>query len=240
MDKINAHHRPLDFDPDEDREVDDVTLVANLIGWSSRPTVQRTTEQGQAREILATALGVDAEQLLGLDEDALNTALGRLRSLVNQCERLASEAAIDDLTGAFRRGPGLSILQHEIDRARRNPDHRLAVLFLDVDGLKRVNDTRGHAAGDELLVNVVRVVRDRLRSYDLVVRYGGDEFICGLSGVGREEADHLTASIQSQIAERAGGAVSIGVAVLGDGDDAVALVGRADADLYSRRAARRR
>ena len=56
----------------------------------------------------------------------------------------------------------------------------IVVIFLDVDGLKHVNDTEGHASGDRLLVDTVATIRKRVRSYDLVIRYGGDEFVCAL------------------------------------------------------------
>jgi diguanylate cyclase (GGDEF)-like protein len=97
------------------------------------------------------------------------------------------QAGIDDLTGAFRRERGLGDLQREIDRAQRS-DGRLVLAFVDVDGLKTINDTEGHAAGDQLLRDVALALRTGLRSYDLVVRYGGDEFVCALPGTDIEEA----------------------------------------------------
>ena len=87
--------------------------------------------------------------------------------------------ATDSLTGAWLRGPGLSELEREISRARRG-NGRLVVAYVDVNGLKAVNDTRGHAAGDALLARVVAALRSNLRPYELVVRVGGDEFICAL------------------------------------------------------------
>ena len=92
-------------------------------------------------------------------------------------DREASE--IDELTHVRRRGAGIKQLQREIDRARRAPEE-LMVAFVDVDGLKRVNDTKGHLAGDALLVAVADSLRACLRSYDLIMRFGGDEFVCVL------------------------------------------------------------
>ena len=62
-------------------------------------------------------------------------------------------------------------------RAKRT-QRSFVLAFIDVDGLKTTNDSLGHAAGDELLRRVVDTVRDHLRSYDLIVRFGGDEFLC--------------------------------------------------------------
>src|SRR6202011_6011047 len=83
-------------------------------------------------------------------------------------------AETDALTGTRTRAAGLAELDHEIDRARRTTSP-LVVAYVDVVGLKAVNDTRGHAAGDELLQHVVRAIRGHLRSYDSIVRLGGDE-----------------------------------------------------------------
>jgi diguanylate cyclase (GGDEF)-like protein len=156
--------------------------------------------------------------------------------------RLEAEAALDDLTGALRRGVGLRLLQGEIDRVRRSGGN-LVVAFVDCDDLKQVNDTEGHAAGDRLLQLVASTLRRRLRSYDLVVRYGGDEFICVLSGAGADGARGKLALIGSELRGLLGRSVfSVGLAEL-DGEDATettaGLIARADADLYASRTTRR-
>src|SRR5207249_4660498 len=102
-----------------------------------------------------------------------------------QAARDRAQAGVDGLTGALRRNRGLVDLQREIDRARRS-DGRLVLAFVDVDGLKGINDVQGHAAGDQLLRDVAVALRTGLRSYDLVVRYGGDEFLCVLPGTAIE------------------------------------------------------
>jgi len=95
------------------------------------------------------------------------------------------QAGSDELTGARRRGVGLEELRNEIERARRESDGRLVAAYMDVDGLKSVNDEQGHAAGDALLRAVAAGFRRHLRPYDLLIRLGGDEFLCALpSGTG--------------------------------------------------------
>jgi len=91
---------------------------------------------------------------------------------------------VDDLTGTLRRGAGLAALEREIGRARRHGDHLLTVAFIDLDSLKSVNDSSGHAAGDALLCELAGALTRRLRAYDLVVRWGGDEFVVALSHAG--------------------------------------------------------
>ena len=93
---------------------------------------------------------------------------------------LALEGA-DYLTGALRRRVGLAAIQRELDRTSRTGE-RLVVAFVDVDGLKAINDKRGHAAGDDRLRAVAQAIMQHLRSYDVIVRFGGDEFVCSLSG----------------------------------------------------------
>ena len=148
-------------------------------------------------------------------------------------------AGTDDLTGARRRGVGINELEREIERTRRMGGNLVAV-FVDVDGLKRVNDTLGHPAGDELLREVVKMVKHHMRSYDLVVRIGGDEFLCVLPDVSVDDArqrfDALNAELQ---AGPAAGSVSIGLAELRDGEGSADLIRRADSDLLSTRKAAR-
>ena len=195
------------------------------------------------REILSAALGLPDAALDELSGSAGEHLLGRLVELASRLRRLEAEAALDDLTGALRRGVGLRLLQAEVDRVRRT-DGRLVVAFLDVDGLKRVNDSGGHAAGDRLLQQVAQTLRRRLRSYDLVIRCGGDEFLCAMTGAGVDEARAKLALITAELASSAGHpAVSVGLAELDEDperlDDATSLVQRADAALYRSRASRR-
>ena len=92
-------------------------------------------------------------------------------------------AHLDSLTGALSRNLGRVTLQHEIERSRRSGEP-WALAFIDVDGLKELNDREGHAAGDVLLQTVVLALKDELRSYDPIVRLGGDEFLCGFTNTG--------------------------------------------------------
>lgn len=150
-----------------------------------------------------------------------------------------SAAAIDPLTGLYGRGAGVGLLRREMSRMRR-AGSPMIVAFLDVDGLKRTNDTHGHAAGDDVLRKVSDTVRAHLRSSDLLLRYGGDEFICALSGVGTEQAVKRFAHIHAALAEGAAPAsVSVGLAEMRPDDSVEDLICRADAALYATRQARR-
>ena len=156
---------------------------------------QRTTPD-QAR---STLYRVDTDRAQAASDRAL---AGRDRLLAAEdrvqaaAERQAGE--VDTLTGARRRGPGLADIQHEIDRANRG-DGRLIAIYVDVDGLKAVNDAKGHHAGDVMLKHIVDVTRTQLRSYEPVVRVGGDEFVCTISGTTIERARERFARIIGQL-----------------------------------------
>jgi diguanylate cyclase (GGDEF)-like protein len=148
-------------------------------------------------------------------------------------DRRAAQAALavegmDHLTGALRRNGGLEGLRRELARTRRTTES-LTVAFIDVDGLKNVNDERGHAAGDALLREVVSVVRRVLRPYDLIVRFGGDEFVCVLCGHDPAGLDQRFAQVAADLAERhAGASVTVGFAQAVAEESPEQLVARAD------------
>jgi len=137
---------------------------------------------------------------------------------------------LDALTGAYRREMGDVALSHEVDRARRS-DGRFVLAFVDVDGLKIINDRDGHAAGDHVLQVVVKTIRSNLRSFDPVVRFGGDEFVCGLGGTGIDEARRRFDAIAISVTKEAGVGISVGLAELEEDESPDHLTARADAAL---------
>lgn len=156
-------------------------------------------------------------------------------------ERAASDrryAGLDELTGIFRRGTGELALTHEIGRSRRS-GRPLVLAIIDVDGLKAVNDKQGHAAGDALLRDVAGAILSTMRSYDVTVRWGGDEFVCALSDVTIEVASERVAEIQNALEQRRpGSSISAGLAQLGEEDIVERLIARADEALYRAKTAR--
>ena len=222
------------------QSADEPAGTRDLVGWSLSSPLRhnRPLSPAVARTVLATELGIDARQLEAIDADSLRSAMRRLRGLVAECERLASAAAVDDLTGILRRGTGLTALQREIARAHRVGGRGIVVAFMDVDGLKHVNDTAGHAAGDQVLRDVAAAIRERVRPYDVVFRYGGDEFVCALVDVTLEQARRTIIDIQESVRSRSSGhSFSVGFASVGADDTAESVLERGDAALYLERAA---
>lgn len=140
-------------------------------------------------------------------------------------------ADTDQLTGTRTRGAGLTDLGHEVDRANRTSG-LLVVAYVDIVGLKAVNDAHGHSAGDALLQRAVRGIRCRLRSYDLIVRVGGDEFVCVMPDARIEDARQRFAEIETALKEHADPCeIRIGFAALAPEDSPTELIQRADAEL---------
>lgn len=211
------------------------TQEAVWSGLSGEPRhADRPPTAEEARAVLAASLGLDAGELGGLSAAGAERALARLNELVR---RLAEQAAVDELTGALRRGAGYAAARAEIERARRTGSS-LALVVVDVDGLKRVNDRQGHLGGDRVLRDVAQELAAAMRPYDVLIRFGGDEFVCVLGGVHRAQGRRRIAGVQERLRAR-GISISAGLAELRGGDGLDTLIRRADSALYAGRARRR-
>jgi diguanylate cyclase (GGDEF)-like protein len=144
----------------------------------------------------------------------------------------------DELTGVLNRQAGFAALGRELDRCRRAGE-RFVLGYLNVDGLKSVNSSAGPRGGDELLRKVTAALRATLRSYDVIMRLGGDEFLFSLPG-----ADMATAELRANefgviLAEEApGGSASVGFSELRGNDTLDEIISRAEIELVKSRRSR--
>jgi diguanylate cyclase (GGDEF)-like protein len=143
-------------------------------------------------------------------------------------------AGIDDLTGAMNRRHGLAAVQREIDRAERGGEE-LTLAFVDSVGLKEINDTEGHAAGDRVLEAIGDSIRRDLGPSDLLVRVGGDEFVSTYAGQTVAQVSARYERVSCDLAAKGGGAVRVGLTARRQGDSLGDLVGRADQAMLSER-----
>jgi diguanylate cyclase (GGDEF)-like protein len=191
---------------------------------------------GTAIELLVNASVVEydgRQAILTINRDVTET-----RKAERKIERLAYEDALTGLANRVRLEDRLTV---SLTHARRDR-HALALLFIDVDRFKLVNDSLGHKVGDVLLQKIADRLKEMIRGSDTLARLGGDEFILVLSKVDQpESAGRVARKIQEvfrepfAIAERElYVTVSIGVAVFPeDGDDVDSLVKNADAAMYA-------
>lgn len=159
---------------------------------------------------------------------------------VSKLEALAQSSQRDELTNTPNRTLLLDRLERSITMAQRRYS-RCAVIFLDIDHFKQINDTLGHATGDGVLQLVARRLEAAVRDSDAVGRYGGDEFLVLLGEVSRmSDAVHIAQKLIADIAAPSlvcghllQVSVSVGIAIYpDDGPDAQTLIGLADAAMY--------
>lgn len=187
-------------------------------------------------------LAKQLEELVAARTSALEKTVAELRARQKQLETIANH---DALTGLANRSLLEDRFQGATERAKRSGEH-FALLMIDLDGFKAVNDTYGHAAGDAVLVTVAQRLVAALRNCDSAARLGGDEFIVIVeslsaplvaSQVIRNLAEVLAGSMQLPTGEVVTIGASIGAAIYPeDGSDLVQMMSVADQAMYQRKA----
>jgi diguanylate cyclase (GGDEF)-like protein len=184
------------------------------------------TNRGQAARDRTRAAG-DRERAAS---DRIHASGERRRAHLN-----LQRAQHDSLTGVYMRELGHATLQHEVDRSRRSGEP-FVLAFVDVDGLKELNDGRGHAAGDALLQSVVAALESKMRSYDPIVRVGGDEFLCGFTNTELDASERRIGQIRDAVTHgAAGGSITVGLACLVADETLEELTVRADRNMYAQK-----
>lgn len=201
------------------------------------PLIEAGDAQGMTDEVIELS---DSDRLAG-EIARLQAEIVELRQRVEQLDALAHQDTLCDLPN--RRG-FMRVLERVIDRVKRY-EEQAAMLFVDLDGLKMINDSSGHGAGDEALIQVSNLLVGGVRKSDLVARIGGDEFAILLVHADEESAVETAARLVDLIADcdfRHDGAllplsVAIGVGMIHPDDTPEQAIARADAEMYRRKAA---
>lgn len=237
---MNQRSHPMEIVHPEDRE----TLARAMASAGKAPSMTEiefrvVCKDGTVRWCAAVSQPAIDTQGRNVGFRASIRDISDRKALQHQLELLAST---DPLTGVVNRRRFFHTAEAELYRARRY-DRPLVLALIDIDHFKRINDTYGHAVGDDTLKTLAHAVGNRLRRSDLFARFGGEEFVLLLPetqlGDGLrlcERLRQMVETIKLQIPDRAepfGFAVSIGVADLQhDGDSLNQLLARADAALY--------
>lgn len=167
----------------------------------------------------------------------LNQEIARRQELEDELRALAS---IDGLTGINNRRHFLELGEKELERAQRY-DHPVALMMMDIDHFKRVNDTYGHAAGDEVLKQLAATCAENIRGVDILGRLGGEEFAVVLPECGIEAAGHAAERLRQTLAKIEvpseqgiiSFTISIGVVARERGEGLTAALDRADKAMYA-------
>jgi diguanylate cyclase (GGDEF)-like protein len=210
-----------------------ITVAAPVLGYMAFHPAELLTPRG--RDIVMT-LGPMMAIAVGLIP--VHARLQRRVALLQLQKRdLKDRAERDGMTGLYNRQAGEEALVLLLDSITP----RAALILFDVDHFKNVNDSLGHAVGDEVLREIVRRCSERVRQNDRFIRWGGEEFLIIADGVGEDGAHSIAEVLRALISETPiadAGTVtaSFGVAVPVEGDDPASLMQRADQALYAAKA----
>jgi len=156
------------------------------------------TYEGKAHGVMVlaaeTMFGKDSMWIMDLFTKGMGLALNN--AVTHDC--MQKIASLDPLTGVYNRRLGMERLREEFLRAQREQGD-LGVAMLDIDHFKRVNDTHGHLVGDKVLTAVAQTAADVLRESDVIIRYGGEEFLIVLPGTDRETVKIVGERIRSAV-----------------------------------------
>lgn len=211
--------------------------------WTEVQVVPHMGQEGELIEILGVSRDISErkhfEDRLQKARDEVEDANAELEQANAQLQR---QATTDELTGFYNRRHAREILEGAAKEVARGSQH--SILLIDVDYFKKVNDSLGHNKGDLFLVELSKRIREQVREVDVLVRWGGDEFIVFMPLCAKDNADRIAERIRQSVASEplldgVSTTVSIGVSEALPGEGAKHWVGRSDSALYEAKLAGR-
>jgi diguanylate cyclase len=205
----------------------DITEVENIIHEILSETQTIQFEASRSQQIMLAA------------QKEVKEAEIRIKELEDKLTQMSELVREDQLTGSLNRRGLDDVFEREADRADRRGTS-LCAAMLDLDNFKKLNDTHGHAAGDEALIHVVRIVKQTLRSIDVIARYGGEEFLIVMPETSLDEAAKAMTRVQRELTthfftandQRLFITFSAGVALRAPHEAQDSVVKRADKAMY--------
>jgi diguanylate cyclase len=226
-DSTGAYQGKVEGYADRLSKTDDMIQINMLLESLMQDTRMMQSDIVRSRDVLLA----QRDQAVASEE--------KIQKLEKELSQLSEKVRIDQLTGALnRRGLDDAFFQ-EIARAQRGKS-ALSVVLLDIDNFKRLNDTRGHGAGDIALQHLVAVIKDTVRPTDVVARFGGEEFVVLLPDTAIEEAADIISRLQRVLTkkffmhnnERLLITFSAGIALFKPDEGQESVLQRADQSMY--------
>lgn len=222
------YHRKIDIYSKQLVEVSDAGKLSTILNEVMKETRIAQSEALRSRDAILAA------------RKSVQEAEERIHNLETKLEQMSELVREDQLTGSLNRRGLEDVFEREIARADRKATP-LCIAMLDLDDFKKINDKYGHSAGDEALIHLVRVIKDTLRTMDVIARFGGEEFLIVLPDTGLDEAILTITRVQRELTKqifmhnhtRLLMTFSAGVALRKEQEDQQSLIKRADTALYS-------
>lgn len=211
-------------------------ILLKTVVYPMRSKIEALAEAQQSLQTAADLLEHRVQErtaALTLSNDTLQQ---EIKVRIQMQEELQHLAATDTLTGLRNRRAVSAFTEMEIKRAERY-GQALSLVMFDIDQFKRINDTFGHLAGDDVLIHVAKLIGERIRASEILARWGGEEFILVLPETDMESAVHLAGELRTLMQEYVFPQVgtvtaSFGVTQYSRGDSMDSLLHRADIALY--------
>ena len=215
-------------------------LLASVMWWRSQTLPDRYPPIVEATHALFAMIIIASSAVLSTRMAALRSRLAKQRTELSDALELNRRlATLDELTGLINRRRMTAILQAELERQRRHSS-AMSVALIDIDFFKHINDHYGHAAGDAVLQGFAKLALDELRAFDVIARWGGEEFLLLLPNIDGAAAVRAVDRLRVAFGDaRWPGAdelrttFSAGVASGARGDSVETLVERADQHMYA-------